>query len=147
MPHGWARGLRGRRDSVPLCACGVAWLAASVLLFGSCPTIVKRCGDALTCFTGLGGTRRARPPPLLARGCARFAQPARPDAVSEEDAHRFSEAGYSVRSAVFGTVPQESTRDIFEMVRDLTRLPDVGRFLENGTFVDLGSGEGELVVN
>lgn len=127
----------------------------SVLLFGSCATAARRCGDALTCIVRLGGTWRARPRPLIACGTklapacgrARLTQRARPDAVSEDDAHRFSEAGYDVRSAVYGTVPPESTADIFEMVRDLTQLPDVGRFLENGTFVDLGSGEGELVVN
>jgi len=75
------------------------------------------------------------------------AQTIKPEDISEEDANRFVEAGYTVRSAVYGTLPERNTADLFEAVRAITQLEDVDRFLKGGTFLDLGSGEGELVAN
>jgi len=69
-----------------------------------------------------------------------------PTYISEEDAGRFAEAGYTVRSAIYGTVQDKDAAGLFEWVRKLTRLDDVERFLRGGTFLDLGSGEGGVVL-
>jgi len=69
-----------------------------------------------------------------------------PTYISDEDATRFEEAGYAVRSAVFGTVQDKDAAGLFEWVRKLTQLDDVEPFLRGGTFIDLGSGEGGLVL-
>mmetsp|Transcript_1223 Transcript_1223/g.2514 ORF Transcript_1223/g.2514 Transcript_1223/m.2514 type:complete len:261 (-) Transcript_1223:91-873(-) len=71
----------------------------------------------------------------------------RPTDISVADAERFLDAGYTARSAVYGTVPDDRTADVFELVKEVTKLDDAARFLEGGTFVDLGSGEGGLVMN
>merc|ERR1740121_1259866 len=121
-------------------ASGVPVITMFAVLFG-------QGHDTSAFFTGRSGALNSRWQRLIPCGRARLAQSIRPDSISLDDSHRFEEAGYDVRSAVYGTVPLESTPDIFDKVRDITKLRDLRRFLENETFVDLGSGEGELVVN
>eukprot|EP00931_Biecheleriopsis_adriatica_P040748 TRINITY_DN23346_c0_g1_i1.p1 TRINITY_DN23346_c0_g1~~TRINITY_DN23346_c0_g1_i1.p1 ORF type:complete len:306 (-),score=61.71 TRINITY_DN23346_c0_g1_i1:423-1340(-) len=72
---------------------------------------------------------------------------AHPKYLSKEDHRHFTSAGYSDRSAIYGTASQRMMREeLWTALRSILKQPSVEPFLESGTFVDLGSGEGELVL-
>lgn len=72
---------------------------------------------------------------------------ASPTYLSAGDAQRFAEAGYSERSAVYGTASEKMAQEeLWSAVQGILGPSSVESFLKRGSFVDLGSGEGELVL-
>ncbi len=70
-----------------------------------------------------------------------------PTYLSDSDAQRFSEAGYSERSAVYGTASEKMAKEeLWTAVQGILGQSSVESFLHSASFVDLGSGEGELVL-
>lgn len=70
-----------------------------------------------------------------------------PTHLCEEDAARFTEAGYTKRSAIYGTASDKMAKEeLWTALQAILGQSSVESFLRSGSFVDLGSGEGELVL-
>eukprot|EP00435_Cladocopium_sp_Y103_P000130 s3723_g1.t1 len=70
-----------------------------------------------------------------------------PTYLSDRDAQSFSEAGYTTRSAVYGTASEKMAQEeLWSALQAMLGPSSVESFLNSGSFVDLGSGEGELVL-
>lgn len=67
--------------------------------------------------------------------------------LSPEDLQTFKAAGYSKTSAVYGYASEKlAKKELWMALQKVLGQSTVESFLRSGSFVDLGSGEGELVL-